>query len=135
MTEDPFKIDFQRDIGVREARTLCRHLVLNLSDSCYLDLYTKQHECFGERFRSKGYVSPNEVPVTTGERNLSGAITRTSNMSSVEFSFLRCFDKRDRERYASLRLGVGAYDWDELQEENRALVQDIRNVVNQYFQR
>ena len=135
MEEDPFKIDFQRDIGVREARTLYRHLVSSLANS-YLDLHTKQHECFGERFRSiKECTSSDEVPITPGQRDLAGIITRASNMSSVEFSFLRCFDKRNREKYGALRLSFGAYDWDEIKDGDRSLVQDIRSVVNQYFKR
>jgi hypothetical protein len=128
MAEDPFKIDFSREIGVREARTLCRHLVANLS-GCYLDLNTKQFEHFGDRLRIQDYASPDEVQLSPGERNLSGHITRISDLSSTELNFLRCFDQRGRQRYVGLKLLFNAYDWDEINEKDRNLVQDVRIVV------
>lgn len=128
------EIRFPRRIGQKEARTLCRHLVFSLEGNCYVQLNTKRSEQFGDRFLDKTPTSPEEVPLISSGSKLSGVIQRTSDISSVEFNFEQDYDKRGRIGYKGMDLAVGLYDWNEMDESNRALVTDVRSAVQGYFQ-
>jgi len=127
------QINFPKSIGQLEARKICRYLVSTLEGECYVSLHTDKHETFGQRFTPKPKTL-GEVPLTLGDVNLTGSITRTDNVTMVEFAFLKEYDQRDRLKYQKLRLSIGVYDWDEISKDSRALVTDIRSQVENYFQ-
>lgn len=130
------KVQFPKNIGQKEARKLCRYLAYNLDGNCYLSLSTKKQDTFGQRFqeRERRPKSLEEIPMIPGTVNLAGGITRTTDLSQVEFVFSFAHQERmDRTLYKGLELSFGVYDWDEISPQNRDLVNDVKDAVHEYF--
>ena len=127
-------VEFPESIGHREARRLCRHFVVSLEGECYVSLSTQKHETFGERFQSAKPKTLEEVPLTPGDLKLSRAITRTTDLSNVEFAFSLEYDRRGDLYYNGMHLSVGVYDLDEMSSQDRELVRDVREAVKGYFE-
>ena len=127
-------ISFPRKIGPREARTLCRYLVVNLKGDCYVSLYTDKHETFGERFQAIKPQTLEDVPLSPRTLKLSGLVTRTNNLSNIEFFFNVAHDSgTDRTSYDAMHLAQGVFDWDEMGSTSQALATDIYSTVENYF--
>jgi hypothetical protein len=127
-------IVFPRQVGQREARTFCRYLAFILEGDCYVSFHTDKHETFGERVQSVKPKTLGEVPLIPGSLHIGGTVTRTSDLSNVEFGFSHDYDRRDRIFYNGMNLSVRAFDWHELDLKTRVFVGDIRSAVQGYFE-
>ena len=128
------EVQFPKQIGQKEARTLCRYLVVNLKGDCYVSLHTDKHETFGDRLPATKPQTLEDVPLISQTQKLSGSVTRIDNLANIEFFFnVVYYSRMDRNLYDGMHLAQGVYDWNEMDPSGQALATDIRSTVKEYF--